>query len=282
MASLPQVLIIELGSQFTLLIERSLREIGLRSAIFSPERALRWLEQYPVQAIILSGGAASVHDANAPKLPSKILKFRRAQDGLPIPVLGICYGMQWIAHTLGGEVKPASSHREYGQAEIRFSGDADPLSRGLGFGPQIVWASHGDSVVQTPRGVEGFGLSSSGGIAIMANSERTIWGIQFHPEVTDTPKGKRMLANFLEHAAQCKKDWMPSLIAEDIRQRVHTELDGKKAIIGFSGGVDSTTLSSIIAPGIRRRLLAVTIDGGHLREKERNEILKHARVAGVS
>lgn len=281
MASLPKVAIIELGSQYTLLIERTMREIGVRSAILTPQRALSWIQQHPVRAIILSGGAASVYDKNAPKLPREVLNLR-TENGEPIAVLGICYGMQWIAHTLGGEVKADSSHREYGQTEIRFAADSDPLSRGLGFDPQLVWASHGDSVVQPPREFGIVARSSSNGIAAITNLERTIWGVQFHPEVTHTPNGKRMLANFLEHTARCKRDWVPSLIAEDIRQCVLEELDSRKAIIGFSGGVDSTTLSSIIAPTLKRRLRAVTIDGGHLRERERKEILEHARRAGVS
>ncbi len=279
MASLPNVIIVELSSQYTLLIERTLRELGVRSAIFDPKRSAQYLERNSVKAVILSGGAASVYDECAPQPPSEIFSLR-LPDGRPVPILGICYGMQWIAHHLGGNVKPVLGQRHYGPAEIRTE-DTTSLFRGC---PtiQAVWASHGDSVVETPTGFRVIARSDSDGIAAMVDSGGAIWGVQFHPEVTHTPSGKTILTNFVRHIAGCENDWQPSSIVSAVQKDVVSRLDKGKAVIGFSGGVDSTTLSTMLSPILGDRLLAVMIDGGQLREKEIDEIVKHAQDATVT
>lgn len=276
MTSLPNVAIIELGSQYTLLIERTLRELGVRSMILDPKQASAWLKQYPVKAIILSGGAASVYENDAPQPPEEI--FSLHYNGKPVHVLGICYGMQWIAHHFHGEVKPVLGNREYGETEINLL-----CSNSLFYGSpdrQKVWASHGDSVVKVPERFSVVGSTATDGIAAMVNDEGTVWGVQFHPEVTHTPHGKVILGNFLRLAG-CEDDWRPASLVASIRENVLSELGDRKAIFGFSGGVDSTTLSAILSPVLKERLIAVTIDGGHLREKELYEIHAHAHAAGV-
>jgi GMP synthase (glutamine-hydrolysing) len=276
MDHLPKVLIIELGSQYTLLIERTLRELGVRSVILDPRRAQRFLKENHVKAIILSGGAASVYDNDAPQPPEEVLS---AQDefGRVAAVLGICYGMQWLAHRFGGEVKPVAGNREYGEAVIRIRGVPNGFFSGT-FQAQKVWMSHGDSVTVLPKGFHALAFSKDGTIAAMHN--RLIWDVQFHPEVTHTPHGKQMLTNFL-NAAGCEQDWTPSSIVTSIQNDTLAQLGEERAIFGFSGGVDSTTVSAILSPVLGDRLQAITIDGGHLREGEIEEIRTHAQTAGV-
>ncbi len=273
MESLPKVAILDLGSQYTLVIERTIRELGVRSVILDPKRAAHWLDKHPVQAIILSGGAASVYEKDAPQPPKTIFSHG-------VPVLGICYGMQWIARELGGRVEPVSTNREYGPAEIR------SVCENLLFAgtkpEQQVWASHGDTVTEVPEGYLVTATSSDSGIAAMQNTEGSVFGVQFHPEVTHTPEGKRILANFLMEIAGCEKDWLAHSIVADIQENLRTGIaSDERAIFGFSGGVDSTVIAAIAAPVLGDRLLAVTIDGGHLRENELEEIARHAHAAGV-
>ncbi len=282
MASTPKVVIVELGSQYTLLIERSLRELGVRSVILAPTQASEWLKNTEAKAVILSGGSASVYDKDALEPPEEVLTLKQS-DGNPVFVLGICYGMQWLAHRLGGEVKPAPEHREYGEASVslmpflsssaaRFF--ADTPAR------QTVWMSHGDSVVTLPPNFFALAGPWPEPCAAMTNGE-ALYGVQFHPEVTHTAYGKTILANFLFKIAGCVRDWEPSSIVFGIQERVREELGVGKAILGFSGGVDSTTLAKILSPVLGDRLLAVVIDGGQLREGELPKIRQHAEYAGA-
>jgi len=275
---LPKVAIIELGSQTTLLIERTLRELGVRSVILDPKRAAGWLKANSLRAVILSGGAASVYEDGAPQPPAEVLSQLR-EDGQPVAVLGICYGMQWLAQQLGGKVEPVSGKREYGKAILNLVGStvSDEFFSGT-FQRQTVWMSHGDSVISLPEGFTALAHSEAGTIAAMRNGH--IWGVQFHPEVTHTGQGKTILRNFLLFAG-CEQDWAPSSLVDSIRENTLKQLGDGKAIIGFSGGVDSTTLTATLAPVLPQRLLALTIDGGQLREGELEEIRSHAAAAGV-
>lgn len=276
MQEVPRVVIIELGSQYTLLIERTLRELGVRSVVLDPKRAEAWLSQYPVKAIILSGGASSVYDDDAPQPPEHALSLCQREEN-PVALLGICYGMQWLTQRLGGEVKAVDGKREYGDATIHIA-TADTLFTGTPL-EQQVWMSHGDSVTTLPEGFAVRAESARGAVAAIQRDN--MWGVQFHPEVSHTPHGKTFLQNFL-HAAGCEQDWTPSSMVDAIRQSVIDKLGDKRVIFGFSGGVDSTTLSAILAPALGDRLYAVTIDGGHLREGELEEIQRHAQAAGVT
>ncbi|MDZ4284295.1 MAG: glutamine-hydrolyzing GMP synthase [Patescibacteria group bacterium] len=277
MASLPQVLIIELGSQYTLLIERTLRELGVRSAILAPAHALAWLKKNPVRAVILSGGSSSVYDNDAPQPPKDLLSLVH-EDGQPIAVLGICYGMQWLSQTLGGKVQAVLGNREYGETKIELTRASHPFFASTPR-EQTVWMSHGDSVISLPEGFNVLAYSDAGTIAAMQNG--SVWGVQFHPEVVHTPHGKTMLANFLQFAL-CEKDWTPPSVVTSIQEGVGARLGNERVIFGFSGGVDSTTVSAMLAPVLKEKLLAVTIDGGQLREGELDEIRQHAGAANVS
>lgn len=279
MVSLPKVAIVECGGQLTLNIERTLRELGTRSVILAPGKAIDWIIKNQPRAVILSGGGTSVYDADAPKLPVELLSLCQA-DGHPTKLLGICYGLQWLAYQLGGVVEAVPGTREYGPAFIILSGSPEGLFLDT---PELqdVWMSHGDTVTTVPIGFTVVARSNTGIVAAIKSDDGVVWGVQFHPEVSHTTHGQTMLANFLRSAG-CEPDWKPTSMVELIRKSVKDQLGNRRAIFGFSGGVDSTTLAAILAPALGGdRLLAITIDGGQLREGELEEIREHARITGV-
>lgn len=249
--------------------------------ILDPKRAQKLLEGKPdLRAVILSGGPAMIHDKDAPKPPAEIFSLRRPNNR-PVPINGICYGMQLITHRFGGKVGPVADKREYGPAEVCI----DPTSSLFLKTPkqQRVWASHGDSVLKVPKGFRIIGNNESGGIAAMADPARDIWCTLFHPEVSHTRFGKQILRNFAYTIAGCEADWRPSSMIEDIRKKALTQLGNQsKAVLGFSGGVDSTTLAAILSKSLGKRLLCVTVDGGQFREKELTEIRRNAKLADVT
>ena len=266
----PKILIVDLGSQYTLVIARTLRELGVRSAVLSPQKASIWLKQHRPEAIILSGGHASVTDKGAPTPGKEILQSH-------IPILGICYGMQWLAYKLGGKITSTRGHKEYGPANIIIENSSD-LFKGLR-GKKKVWASHGDTVSKLPKGFKT--IATSKGIAAMSYPAKKIWGVQFHPEVEHTPCGKEILSNFIFDICKITRDWKPKNIISSIQEQVIETIGDKKVIGGFSGGVDSTTLFAILSPALKKNLLGICIDGGHLREGELKEIKANARAAKV-
>jgi GMP synthase (glutamine-hydrolysing) len=267
----PSLLIVELGSQYTLLIARALRELGYRSAVLDPHKAALWLQHNTPKGIILSGGPSSVYQENAPQPPAGIFNNK-------VPLLGVCYGMQWLAEHLGGSVRNIEGQQEYGPAEITIEPESI-LFGGLS-DTEPVWASHGDSVVHAPRGSRITARSEAGGIAAFEDLERLIFGVQFHPEVAHSPRGKVILQNFMD-LCRIQKDWAPSSIIHTMREQLRAAIGGKKAIMAFSGGVDSTVLAAIAAPVLGERLHGVTIDTGNLREGEMDEIKLHAKAAGL-
>jgi len=262
-----------MGSQYTLVIGRTLRELGYRSAILSPGKAEGWLKSNKPSAVILSGGSASVYEEDSPRPPKNIFKMN-------VPILGVCYGMQWIAHTQGGQVISHHERKEYGEAVVQFD-TKDSLFHGIKK-KNVVWASHGDSVEKVPAGFRVIARSEDGEvIEAMSSPVKKIWGVQFHPEVTHSREGKKILINFIEKIAKCEKDWQPANMIDDIRNEIAKATRNKRAIIGFSGGVDSTALSAAIAPVFRKNLLAICIDTGGLRRNELEEIKFNAEAAGV-
>lgn len=265
----PDILIIDLGSQYTIVIGRTLRELGFRSVIFSPKRAEEYLNRFRPKSVILSGGSASVYDENSPRISRRVLEME-------IPILGICYGMHLIAKMLGGTITVNRENKEYGETFVEFN-PSDKLFLDLK-GKKRVWVSHGDSVTFLPRGFWNIASSENGTIAAMSNEKKKIWGIQFHPEVTHTEEGKNILFRFATAICGCESDWEPKNIIREIRNEVleATALK-RRCIIGFSGGVDSSTLTAILSSLPETDILAVCIDTGALRENELEEIKRNAQ-----
>ena len=269
------MVIIDLGSQYTLIIERELKKIGLRSIILPPEKALAYVTAQPPLGIILSGGSASVHDADAPQLPKELL-----YQG--IPILGICYGMQWIAHMLAPHSVSGNhvSNKEYGPTEITHNGSAlfaDVAS------PLSVWASHGDSVTCTPYGFFKTAASNEDTtIQAISYFARPIYGVQFHPEVIETKDDNQILKNFAYAICKCENDWSDTDTLIEIENQLREQIGTDTAILGVSGGVDSMVVAAIAAKVLGDRLHAFLIDGGNMREGEVAETQKIAAEIGIS
>lgn len=274
--SMPQVLIIDCGSQYTLVIARTIEELGVRCKILNPEMVEAWLAGNKPRAIIVSGSDASVDDADAPQIPKSVF-------ATTVPSLWICYGMQYTAKYFGGIVTEYQGDKGYGEAFIH-PDSSDPLFRSLA-PVETVWESHGCSVTKLPPGFRSIASfadqTQSQAIMAMSNPERKIWGVQFHPEVEHTVRGKTMLSNFLFGIASCKQDWNEQDVIADIRRKMQELPKDAKGLIAFSGGVDSTTLATVGAQEFGSRLLAVTIDTGGLRKGELDEIRQNAKIAGV-
>lgn len=270
MATEARILIVDMGSQYTRVIERRLRDYGFRSAVLSPERAEGWITQHGAKAVIISGGDKSVYDEDAPQVPQNILDARA-------PILGICYGMQWLARHFGGGVEHHQDQTGFGPTKINL--DTCGLFVDIEK-DQMVWASHGDSVTKLPEGAVSIATDGNGrGIKAMYMSGRNIWGVQFHPEVDETECGGDILLNFVDGICSCEEDWSPTNLVRSIRA---DHASGNiRAIHGFSGGVDSTTTATILARVLGDRMRCICIDAGHLREGEIDEIRLHAKAAGV-
>jgi len=259
-----KVIILDFGSQYTQLIARKIRELGVYSEIWpfnlTPER----IKTLNPQAIILSGGPGSVYERNAPLLGRSIFK-------LGIPILGICYGLQIMAHLLGGKVTP-SAKREYGFARLKPLWK-EGLLQGIKAGGEV-WMSHGDKVVEPPPGFIISGETENSELAVIESRERKLFGVQFHPEVIHTREGKKVLSNFLFTLAGLKPEWnMESFVerkVEEIRERVR----GKRIFCGLSGGVDSLVASLIVKKAVGDNLSCIFVDNGLLRKGQFEELMK--------
>ena len=263
------VVVLDFGSQYTLLIARRLRELGAYAVILPGTSSWEEIAARRPHAVVLSGGPASVHDPNAPKPDPRLLSSG-------IPILGICYGMQVLVHLSGGEVA-RSDRREYGRATlVRHEG---PLFRGLE-GELEVWMSHSDAVVSLPRGWRTIASTEECPIAAAMDPMGRIFGVQFHPEVVHTPQGKEIVRNFLEIAG-VPRDWTPAEIVSSLIGKVKREVERDRVLLGVSGGVDSCTLALLLAKaGVEH--LAVFVDHGLLREGEREEVVRALRPLGVN
>ncbi len=256
------ILILDYGSQYTLLIARRIREMGVYSEVWPcNDPRVADLKTNDAMGLILSGGPASVNVEGAPKLDGGILE-------VGMPILGVCYGMQAISHALGGRVE-AAAVREYGRAEITI-GQAVGVFADFEVGAKTtVWMSHGDSVVEPPPGFEIAAATHNGLIAAIANTSRRIYGVQFHPEVSHTSHGARMLENFVFTACLAKPNWnMHEFVGssvDSIRERMGE--DGR-VICGLSGGVDSSVVAALLHRAVPERLTCVLVDNGLLRHRE--------------
>jgi GMP synthase (glutamine-hydrolysing) len=256
------IVILDFGSQYAQLIARRVRELNVYSELLPHDTPIEELERRNTVGIILSGGPASVYDEDAPRPDSRIWEGR-------IPVLGICYGMQLMAHELGGRVAPAQQ-REYGPAMIHSSGD----SRLLAEVPvsTSVWMSHGDSILEPPPGFQGIASSDSSPYAAMSNGDG-LQGLQFHPEVVHTPAGRQILSNFVFRIAGATADWTAANFVEqtvdEVRGRVH---DGR-VICALSGGVDSAVAATLVHRAVGDQLTCIYVDHGLMRKRE-SELLR--------
>ena len=254
------IIILDFGSQYTQLIARRVREAGVYCEILPFNSSIEEVRSRAPKGLILSGGPSSVYDDAAPRMPADLLSNGSA------PILGICYGLQLIAHKLGGDVRPAAS-REYGYARLEVTDPSSRLFAGL---PREmdVWMSHGDNVTTLP---DDFVVTAktAGAINAFENTGRGIYGLQFHPEVAHTPLGAQILRNFLLDICECKGDWTPAAAIAEQVERIKTTLGPRgRAICGLSGGVDSSVAAALVHRAIGERQTCLFIDNGVLREGE--------------
>ncbi len=265
MASHQTVLVLDYGSQYTQLIARRVRELDVYCEIVPFDAPPAELAARRPAAIILSGGPASVTREDAPALSHRLLD-------LGVPVLGICYGLQVLTRTLGGEVAP-SPNREYGRAWIRVDDAADLLAN-LDEQRAQVWMSHGDHVTRPAPGFDVLARSDDGLVAAVADRDRRLYGVQFHPEVVHTPRGTRMLKNFLYDIAGLTGDWTPASFVDDAIARIRDQVGDARVVCGLSGGVDSAVAAALIHRAIGDRLTCVFVDNGLLRAGEAEQVVR--------
>lgn len=258
------LLILDFGSQVTQLIARRVRECGVFSEIVPFDISPEDIQKKNAKALILSGGPQSVYAKDAPQGHPGILK-------LGLPVLGICYGLQWMTQVLGGKVAP-SDEREYGRSEI-FDFSKGSLFKGLKE-PQTVWMSHGDRVETPPAGFEVVAQSKNSPGCAIENSKEKLLGIQFHPEVSHTPGGKAMIENFLKNVCGFKGDWQMSAFIEEEKKNIKARVAGSMVLCGLSGGVDSSVVASLLHDAIGDQLQCIFVDTGLLRLDEGDKVME--------
>ncbi len=267
------VLILDFGSQYTRLIAKAIRELGVYSEVASPAITVEELKRRRPSALVLSGGPRSVNEPDAPQLDPKIYQ-------LGIPILGICYGMQLLAHQLGGRV--TRSQGEYGTSTIQII-EKDPLFEGLSQ-KERVWMSHGDVIEQLPRPFKVLAYSNHSQarfIAAVKSEDSSIYGLQFHPEVHHTPQGKIILENWLRKILNLKSHWQPQNLIEEKISHLKKELAGARCLIAVSGGVDSTTAAVLVHRAIGDRLMPIFVDTGLLRRGEPERVRKTFHQLGL-
>ena len=280
-----KILILDFGSQVSQLIARRVREQQVYCELHPFDVSDEFVRSFGAQGVILSGGPNSVYEAEEWRAPQAVFE-------LGVPVLGICYGMQTMASQLGGKVE-SSAKREFGYAEMRAHGHSK-LFEGIqdrtnaeGHGLLDVWMSHGDKVTGLPPGFKIIGSNEATPIAAMADEVRGFYGVQFHPEVTHTIKGKEMIGRFVHDICGCGHDWnMPDYIAEAV-QRIREQVGDEEVILGLSGGVDSSVAAALIHRAIGDQLTCVFVDHGLLRLNEGKLVMEmfagrlHAKVVHV-
>lgn len=261
------IVILDFGSQYTQLIARRIREQNVFSAVLPCTASLEEIQSYGPIGIILSGGPSSVFDADAPPADARVLE-------LGLPVLGICYGLQFITHTLGGKVLPADK-REYGHAEVDILDASTPLFAGLPSSIHV-WMSHGDSAQELPPGFHRTAQTAHA-LAGIANPEKKIWAVQFHPEVHHTPMGPKLIRNFVFDICGAKGDWTPAHFIETTVAAIREKVGSGHVICGLSGGVDSSVAAVLVHKAIGNQLTCVFVNNGVLRKNEFTQVTKNLR-----
>ena len=261
-----KILILDFGSQYTQLIARRVRELGVYCEIFHHKSSLGAIKKFNPKGIILSGGPETVKQKGAPKVAEKVFE-------LNIPILGICYGMQTIANQLGGKVELANK-REFGHADLKLRNQAAGLFKGISKKNISVWMSHGAHVSKLPNGFKSCGVTSNSPIAAFFNPSKKIYGLQFHPEVTHTPQGKIILKNFVREISNCKGLWTSKNIISRAVDQIREEVGDQEVLLGLSGGVDSAVVAALLSKAIGDQLTCIFVDNGLLRLNEGDQVMK--------
>ena len=267
-----RILILDFGSQYTQLIARRVREAGVYSELYSWDVDTDVIRNFKPKGIILSGGPETVTADESPFANPLVFE-------LGVPVLGICYGMQTMAAQLGGKVE-SSEHHEYGYAQVRARGHTQLLSdiedhtSPEGFGLLDVWMSHGDRVIDLPTDFKLMASTDSAPIAGMANEDKHFYGLQFHPEVTHTRQGQRIIERFVHEICGCGKLWNADNIIEDSIAQMRKQVGDDEVLLGLSGGVDSSVVAALLHKAIGDKLTCVFVDNGLLRHKEGDQVMK--------
>ncbi|HZF96816.1 MAG TPA: glutamine-hydrolyzing GMP synthase, partial [Pseudoxanthomonas sp.] len=263
-----KILILDFGAQYTQLIARRIREIGVYCEIWAWDHDPKEIAAFGARGIILSGGPESTTEAGAPAAPRQVF------DG-GLPILGICYGMQTLAAQLGGATEAADA-REFGHAEVEITA-ADALFSGLtdhpGHARLDVWMSHGDHVSQAPPGFAVTARTDRIPVAAMSNEDKRWYGVQFHPEVTHTLQGQTLLRRFVVEICGCRTLWTAAHIIDDQIARVREQVGGDEVILGLSGGVDSSVVAALLHRAIGTQLTCVFVDTGLLRWREGDQVM---------
>ncbi len=258
------ILVIDFGGQYNQLIARRIREANVYCEMIPYNTPIEKIKEKNPVGIVLTGGPSSVYAEGAPHCDPKLFQ-------LGVPVLGICYGMQLMAHFLGGEVKPAV-HREYGKTDIKVDKDV-PMYKGMEE-EQVCWMSHGDQVLSPPEGFEVTASTDSVPVAAFCDLNRNMYGVQFHPEVKHTPCGQQMLINFLYDVCGCKGTWTMESLVERLVNQIKEQVGDKKVLCGLSGGVDSSVAAVLVHKAVGDQLTCVFVDHGLMRKNERQQVEK--------
>lgn len=266
-----RVLILDFGSQYTQLIARRVREAGVYSEIYPYDIDENHIRDFAPKGIILSGGPESVTEGDTARASQLVFE-------MGVPVLGICYGMQTMAAQLGGDVE-SSSHHEYGYAQVRARGHSELLreiedhTTVEGFGLLDVWMSHGDRVTRLPDGFMAIAETDNAPLAGMADESRHFYGLQFHPEVTHTRQGDRIISRFVHDICGCASLWTPEKIITDSIERIREQVGDDEVLLGLSGGVDSSVVAALLHKAIGEQLTCVFVDNGLLRLHEGDQVM---------
>ena len=263
-----EVLVLDFGGQYSQLIARRIRECGVFAELLPSDTPLERIRDRAPRALVLSGGPASVYEPGAPALRTELLD-------LGIPVLGICYGMQAMALALGGKVEGAEAG-EFGRTALTLSADGGRLLGGLP-AEQQSWMSHRDCVLEAPPGFAALAASPGSPVAAFESVERSLYGIQFHPEVVHTPYGTQILERFLRDIAGAQEQWSPASVIEEQIERIRAQVGEAEVICGLSGGVDSATAAALVHRAVGDQLTCVLVDHGLMRKNEAGQVVEAFR-----
>ncbi len=261
------IVVLDFGGQYTHLINRRIRDLGVYSEILPYDVDIEKLKKKNPKAIILSGGPGSVYEKNSPQLKNEFFEFTTRNK---IPVLGICYGHHLIMHLLGGKIEPKEA-KEYGRTNLIII-EPDLIFDSLGK-EEIVWMSHGDQITEIVKGFKAYAKTETCPVAAYGNQEKLLYGFQFHPEVSNTPNGNKILENFLYKIASCKKEWKLEGWIDRTVEEIRKEIGpNNRVILGLSGGVDSSVTAVLLQKAIGDRLHCIFVNNGVLRKNEEKEV----------